>query len=157
VRKGALTLIALLVAGQGWAADTVLVGTGLTNSYVSAGDCSPGAICLDAVYVWELEAKRVVAGPAVEGRIRALSAQHVGATPKYVRSVEVFVLRPVDNAQQRRDYGVTHALVALSPRYRGSRYCLSINPSEIGLKVPKEKISVEPGSGNYCFSRDLLR
>jgi hypothetical protein len=112
---------------------------------------------MQAVYLWEFDAKRTVTGPPVGGRVRVLATQHTDATSKFVRSVELFVVRPIDDPAVREAYGAEYYLVGLSPRYERSTYCLPVNPTDIGLSMPSSEVTVEPDSGYYCFARRLLR
>jgi len=138
-------------------ADSVVLGKGISNAYAADLACPADQICLDSVYLWEFEAKRTVAGEPVVGRVKALFTQHVDATPKFVRSVELFVVRPIDDAAVRQAYGASYYLVGLSPRYEGSTYCLPVRPDEIGLVMSPSDVSVDPDSGYYCFARARVR
>ena len=93
-------------------------------------------------------------GPAVKGRVRALISQHTGATRKFVQTVELFVLRPIQDPGLRKASGAQYYLLSLSPRYEKNQYCLSVRPAEVGLAVPESQIT--KGDGSYCFPRSLL-
>ena len=138
----------LFLPGTAIATDSVVLGKGLSNAFVSEISCPEDLICMDSVFIWELEAKRTVAGPGISGRVRATTTQHTEATQQFVGSVKIFVLRPIEDSALRASYGVDYEIVTLSPRYKGNRFCLLVDPKEIGLDVQ----SVQNEHGFYCFS-----
>ena len=146
-------LAAVPVAGQ----DSVVLGRGVGNAFAALIECTDRSLCMDSLYVWELEAKHAVSGPPVSGRVKAIFVQHTQATLKFVRSVELFVLRRIDDPAMRKEYGADYSGIALSPRYSGSRYCLPVSPQSIGLKLAESDVSVDPDSGYYCFAKNLVR
>jgi hypothetical protein len=97
--------------------DSVVLGRGVANQYYADLRCPTDSICLDALYKWQLQAARTIAGPSVRGRVGALIAQHTDATRKFVRSVELFVLRPIQDPVLRKASGAQYYLLSLSPRY----------------------------------------
>jgi hypothetical protein len=144
--------LALLGTARG--ADSVVLGHGITNQHYAALPCPADSICLDGQYRWELEAARTSVGPLVRGRVRALFSQHTDATRKFVQSVELFVLRPIQDPGLRKASGAHYYLLALSPRYEKDQYCLSVRPSEVGLAVPESQTT--KNEGGYCFPGSLL-
>jgi hypothetical protein len=149
-------ILAAIIAlpGAALGADSVVLGHGISNQYYADLPCPADSICLDGQYRWELQATRTVVGPPVKGRVRALVSQHTDATRKFVRSVELFVMRPIQDAGVRKDSGAQYYLLSLSPRYEKNQYCLSLHPAEVGLTVPESQIVKAEGS--YCFPRSLL-
>ena len=93
----------------------------------------PDGIMQLSVYVIELEAKRTLAGPPVAGRVRALIVAHTEANEKYVKSIELFVLRPVENFDAGESKSPLSSLISLSPRHSGGKYCLDTDPNSLGL------------------------
>src|ERR1700747_640947 len=154
--RSALTLGVFALASSAVAADSVVVGHGISNSFLSSRTCLPDPLCMTASYVWVLDAKRTVSGPKVVGRVRAIMLQHVGATSKYVKSVELFVLRPIEDLSTRKSSGADYLLVSLSPLDSQGRYCLQMNPGDVGLKLAASEVTVDASSGNYCFSAAAL-
>jgi hypothetical protein len=154
------SLISILVAGclalsgRAIGADSVVLGRGIANQYYADLPCPADSICLDATYIWELEAARTVAGPLVKGRIRALISQHTDATRKFVQAAELFVLREIQVPNLRKISGAQYYLLSLSRRYNNDEYCLSMRPADVGLAVPESQITER--DGNYCFSRRFL-
>ena len=159
MNKPAFPILAILagclaLSGRARGADSVVLGHGITNQYYAAQPCPADSICLDAQYRWELEAARTIVGPLIKGRVRALISQHTDATRKFVQSVELFVLRPIQDSGLRKASGAQYYLVSLSPLYEKNQYCLSVRPSEVGLAVPESQIIKNEGS--YCFPGSLL-
>ena len=155
--RAALLLIGGLIAASATAAESVVLGKGVSNAYAADVACTDIRACMQSVYVWEFDATRTITGPPVIGRVKVLATQHTDATSKFVRSVELFVVRPIDDPAVRKTYDAEYYLVGLSPRYERSTYCLPVNPADIGLNIPSSEINVEPDSGYYCFARRLVR
>jgi hypothetical protein len=149
-----LALIALTLGSSAFARDSVVIGRGISNSFLSKVDCPVGTICLDAQYLWVLISNRTVVGPPVEGQIRAISMQHTDAIQQFVTSVELFVLRPIESATIRSSSGADFYIVALSPRDPAGRYCLSVNPATVGLHLDPTR--VRAAGGSYCFDAQSL-
>lgn len=136
-----------ITAVPAWAVDSVVLGRGINNEFFAEIECSPADLCMDSLYVWELDAKQTLAGPRIKGRVRAVIAAHTFATSKYVSSVELFVLRPSEGAEGSTSPEFN--LIALSPRYRGNKYCLPVDPLSVGLDVK----ATRSADGLFCFSR----
>jgi hypothetical protein len=149
-----LALLALAFAAPALAADSVVLGHGLSNSYLSKRECPGNSVCLDAKYVWALRANRTVAGPPIHGDVRAIATQHADATQQFVSSVELFVLRPIHDVALRKSSGATFYLISLSPRDPEGRYCLSVNPETVGLHLAMSQLYSDADS--YCFDARLL-
>ena len=111
--RAALLLISGLVAASATAAESVVLGKGVSNAYAADVACTDIRACMQAVYVWEFEATRTLAGPPVFGRVKVLATQHTDATSKFVRSVELFVVRPIDDPAVREAYDAEYYLVGL--------------------------------------------
>jgi hypothetical protein len=155
--RGALIVVAVMVsAGRAFAATSVLIGYGLNNEYVAAVACPDNAVCLDSLYRWEFQSTRTVAGPPISGRVRAVIVAHTQATPSYVRSVELFVVKPIDDPKLRRAYRAEYTLVALSRRDKSGRYCVPMPLGDIGLAGASSKVIVEPESGYHCIDAKRL-
>jgi hypothetical protein len=142
-------LVTLIVEAPAFAADSVVIGRGISNSFLSNGACSAGSTCLDAQYVWVLTSNRSVVGPIVKGRVRAISTQHTDATQQFVTSVELFVLRPIKSVTVRHSSGAAFYILYLSPRNADGRYCLPVSPSSVGLHLDPAKVLATESS--YCF------
>ena len=149
-----LALAALIGGSCALAQDSVVIGRGISNSYLANLSCDAHSICLDAEYLWVLESHRTLVGPSVKGQIRALTIQHADATQKFVSSVELFVLSPITNAADRASSGADFRIIALSARDSSGRYCLNIDPSSIGLHI--DAANMYKSEGSYCFAARLL-
>jgi hypothetical protein len=105
--------------------------------------------------MWVLHAERTVVGPSVFGTVKAIASQHTEARSEFVRSVELFVLRPIEDRQLRKSSGAQYYIVALSPKDSNGRYCLQVELEEVGLRLDKADIIAGDG-GAACFKAELL-
>jgi hypothetical protein len=151
-----LALILSVVAIQQSAhpENSVIVGHGISSDEVpSLG----GVDDWNVFFLWTLDAKRTVSGPKVTGRVRALNIAHAGAMPKFVRSVELFVLSPItESTAQVHNTGANYWIVALSPRHKGSMYCTAQDPRDVGILIDGSQITVNE-HGVFCFKKVLLK
>ena len=154
MKRFLLILVALTIPGLALAADSVVLGRGISNSFFSKVACPENTICRDSQYVWVLKARRTLAGPPVKGTVRGLIMQHSAATPDLVSSTELFVLRPIEDSALRASSGATFYILSLAPKGIDGQYCLDINPATVGLNLEPP---VAPDQfGFYCFdSRQL--
>ena len=150
-------IFAATLAGPASGADSVVIGRGISNLYFANLPCSPSEICLDSLFMWVLDSTRSVAGPAIKGTVRALIAQHVAATRKFVESAELFVLQPIQDDALRKRSGADYYLLSVSPRNENGKYCLTKNPDDLGLKLAKAQVTMDPDSRRYCFDAALFR
>ncbi len=148
------TLLVLALSGPAVAADSVVIGQGISNSFLSEIKCPAGSLCMDAQYLWVLTATRTVVGPPIHGNVRAISMQHTDATRQFVRSVELFVLHPIERTASPSSSPASFSIIALSPRDPAGRYCLPMDPSTVGLRLDPSKVHAE--DGHYCFDAGLL-
>jgi len=137
--------------------DSVVLGSAVSNKYLVSAACDPGDLCMDSYYLWVMDARKTVAGPPVKGRIMVMAAQHAEATSKFVRSVRLFVVSRINNAETRRNSKADYSLLAASPLYEGGRYCLPMNPNSVGLPIEASHIVQESDSGFFCFPSKLVR
>jgi hypothetical protein len=146
---------ALVITSAATASDSVVLGHGVSNAFLSQEPCAQPSPCVDASYVWVLDATRTVVGPNVAGRVRAIATQHTAATPQFVKSVELFVLRPIGDQSLKRTSRAKFYLVALSARNPDNRYCLTVKPSDVGLHLEPSMVTRDTTTG-YCFSATAL-
>jgi hypothetical protein len=73
----------------------------------------------------------------------------MGHTLTYLRSLRLFVLRPLTEIRDApRASDAKYYLVASSPIYKDGSYCISVEPTELGLALK----NVRTGSdGTFCF------
>ena len=154
--RSAVLLGALAIATPVVAADSVVLGHGVSNAFLSNPPCSEHSLCMDALYVWVLDADHTVVGPSVTGRVRAIATQHTDSTGQFVRSVELFVLSPITDSTLRKSSGAKFYLISLSPRDSQGRYCISVKPNDLGLKLDPSEVTVDPDSRRFCFKASVL-
>jgi hypothetical protein len=153
---------AIAITSPAVSEDSVILGHGVSNAFLALPPCPQPAypnfanICLDANYVWVINAVHTVAGPMISGSVRAFSVQHTRATAQFVKSVELFVLRPIADPAIRRSAKARYYLVTFSSRDAQGRYCLPLSPTEVGLKLTPAEVKVDAVSGDFCFSASAL-
>jgi hypothetical protein len=157
-----LILVSLIAApSSAFSSDSVVLGHGISNYFLSKQPCPQpegsnlANICLDANFIWVLSAKRTIVGPPIRGTIRAIFSQHVAATSKFVRSTELFVLRPIDDPVLRKSSHAEYYLVDLSIKGSDGRYCLWDKPEEVGLRLKDTDVVVRD-EGQSCFDATLI-
>jgi hypothetical protein len=137
------------LAFSAFGADSVVVGRAISNTYSAGLPCGENEICLDSIYLWVIDPAKDLAGPKINGRVIAETYQHVGGNSHYLRSLRLFVLRPlteIRDAPHASD--AKYYLVASSPIYKDGSYCISVDPTELGLALK----NVWAGSdGTFCF------
>jgi hypothetical protein len=154
--------ILLFVVSPAYAADSIVIGRALNNSYakalsdsyLAAKRCPEDTICMDVIYRWTIDPERVIAGPAIKGRIRALNFQHTDLNNRYVESVRLFVFRPIADVEIPHSPDDRYYLVSSSPIYEDGTYCISVDPSTSGLKL---KNVTEKNDGSFCFDHRLVQ
>lgn len=151
---------AFLLAAPALSADSVVLGIGISNRFLSGPPCQPDPDdilkCWEANYVWILRAKRTVVGPRVTGTVRAILSQHVGLRPEFVKSVELFVLSPIEDQSLRISAHAGYYLVDFSSKDSNGRYCLwHTRPEEVGLHL-KDTDVVSDAQGRLCFRAKLI-
>jgi hypothetical protein len=151
------TLVGVALAFPALSAESVVLGKGISNVYAAPVTCPENSLCMDSTFLWVFRAKTTVSGPVIKGTIRVVASQHVDARTTFVKSVELFVVRPIEDAAVRKEFGAEFYLVSLSPRYKGDKYCLTVNPNDVGLKLPIAQVAFDSDSGVYCFNRKLLK
>jgi hypothetical protein len=148
---------ACAIASSAVAADSVVLGHGVRNAFLSIQPCPQDSLCLDSNYLWTFDADRTVVGPPVAGRVLAVASQHMDANESFVKAVELFVLRPLKDPKLRGSSGAKYYLVSLSARDASGRYCLSVNPRDVGLKLESSEVAIDATTGYFCFRASLLR
>jgi hypothetical protein len=137
------------LASSAFGADSVVVGRAISNTYSAGLPCGENEICLDSIYLWVIDPAKALAGPKINGRLTAETYQHVGVNRHYLRSLRLFVLRPLTEIRDAlRASDAKYYLVASSPIYKDGSYCISVDPTELGLALK----NVRTGSdGTFCF------
>ena len=144
----------LLMASAGHpasAADTVVLGRALSDKYINKVkiECPADTICLDVWFKWVIEAERTINGPRLAGRVVAARLQHVDVTNTFLKSLRLFVLRPIDDEKQRSLLGADYYLVDMSKP--SEMYCLWLDPKTEDLSTDDVFEAGEGDLRRYCF------
>jgi hypothetical protein len=155
-----VSLMAILAGVFAWvgkapAADSVVFGRAMSNTYIPDvdGACGPLAaddVCMDVWFVWAISVKRTVGGPPVTGRVRAARAQHSQFDRRYMRSNRLFLLRPIDDPEQRALLRADYRLIDMSVDE-----CLEAKPK--GLDAAEIHVRHNERGDVYCFAADGKR
>ena len=154
------SFIAILVGtlacvGAARAADSVVVGRAVSNTYIPGveGACGPitaDELCMDVWFVWKISVSRTISGPPIIGRVRASRPQHATFVRSYMRQNRLFLLRPIDDPEQRTLLQADYHLVDMS-----EDQCLDARPRELnGADV---QITHTERGDVYCFVLDDKR
>ena len=154
--------ILLALVSPAYAADSIVIGRALSNSYAralsdsyeAAKPCPEDYICMDVIFRWVIDPERIVAGPALKGRIKALTFQHTGVNDRYLKSLRLFVFRPIGDIEIPHSPDDGYYLVSSSPVYDDGTYCISVDPSASGLQL---KNVTKRNDGNFCFGHHVLQ
>jgi hypothetical protein len=147
-----LALIAL--APSAFGADSLVMGRALSDSYAAVLPCAEDEICLDSLYRWIIDPAKTLAGPKIRRRITAERFQHADMKGGYLQSLRLFVLRPIAEVDAPHSTDVTYFIISSSPIYEDGNYCISVDPSSIGLNL--KKVTAQ-NDGTYCFDHKLLQ
>lgn len=129
---------------------TVVLGKAIGHFSIAAEiPCPRDEICMDAWIGWTIEAKDVLAGAPVKGRIRAAKIQHAWLVPAYRRKFKLFVLEPIEDPAMRKLLTADYFLREVSAPT--SVFCTYEKPEVLGIAV--ESVFVEQGAANprHCF------
>jgi hypothetical protein len=108
----AILVGALLSIGVARAADSVVLGRAVSNTYnPDVNTCPAPDVCTDPFFIWEISVSRTITGPPVIGRAHASRIQHTGFVRAYMRRKRVFLLRPIDDLEQRALFHADYDLV----------------------------------------------
>ena len=153
------SLLALLVGPLAWvgtarAADSVILGRAVSNTYLPGieGACGPlsaDELCMNVWFVWEISAKRTVTGAPISGRVRAARSQHTTFVRSYMRRNRLFLLRPIEDPEQRRLLQADFHLVDMS-----ADNCLEVEPRGLNAQDPGVTHQHTERGDVYCFAVD---
>ena len=138
------------------AGDSVVFGRAVSNTYIEGVDdaCGPlsaNEICMNVWFVWTISVSRTVAGPPVTGRVHASRPQHTKFLRSYMRQYHLFVLRPIEDPEQRELLQADYHLMDMS-----DDNCLDTRPREISDEDVRATHTDERGD-IYCFAPDHER
>lgn len=147
-RAGLLFVLVLLVVDV-YADNSIVIGRGIEVDGVieSTGDWVSG-------YVWLVDVRRTVSGPIVKGKVRIIAASHAQPKDSYLKTVQLFVLAPIIGGGAE-DGEPKFSLVASSPLYGNSKYCIPFHPSEIAISLNDTEVDRNKYD-DYCFSKKSL-
>jgi len=155
--RSALVVLFLVAPNLACGSNLVFLGKGISDAFLSRVNCPDHQVCMDSIYLWTFHIDKVLAGPRQSRSVRAIAYQHTYVAPEFMRSVEIFVLEPIQDQAIRSSYGADYELVSLSPREAHDQYCLSQSPRTLHLKVSRSHVTVDDDK-LYCFPRsDVLQ
>lgn len=114
--------------------------------------CPEGYICMDAWYRYDLSIDKVLTGPVVPSRIRAVHVQHTNFVPSYRKALRAFVLRPIVSAEDRAELNAEFYIDDLSPTHE--LYCLNGAPGDFGISSRMVEVA---GKDQFCFAPEEMR
>ena len=130
--------LSVLVLGLGLAPATTGATTLVASGHVRGmeateygPDCAPTEICMSWFFRFSLEIDQTLSGGKLPAKIRAARLQHAQFVPAYLKELRLFVLEPIEDAEQRRKLQADYYLRQLSPEHR--LYCLNGTPEGLGL------------------------
>jgi len=146
-----LLLLAIALSSQpAYAEDSVILGRALSHKYIENVEtvCPPEYMCVSAWYRWALNAHTTLRGPELSGRVIAARSQHTGFVRSYEKSLRLFVLRPIDDEEQRRLLRADYYILDMSaPR---EMYCLDNETNQLGIAA-EDKFTAPGARDRYCF------
>ncbi len=148
----AASLCAVGLSQTARGADSVVWGRALKNEAAPevaspCGEPTPDTICMVGWYRWTLIVDRTISGPSVTGRIVAARTQHTYVIPSAFKRTKVFVVRSIDDPEERRRLRADYLLVDAS----WAHYCLEADPAELGLSVDYAYVERSDDGNVYCF------
>jgi len=151
-----LTVVILLIASATIARaeeTSVVLGKARAIEFVDVDvPCPEGYICMDSWYRYDLSVDKVLTGPAVPSRIRAVHIQHADFVPRYRKALRAFVLRPILGAEDRVKLNADFYIDDLSPAHE--LYCLNGTPEELGISSRMVEVA---GKDQFCFAPEEMR
>jgi hypothetical protein len=94
-------------------------------------DCAPDKVCLSWFWRFSIDIDQTLSGAKLPVKIRAARLQPAKFTPAHLAALRLFVLEPIEDAEQRRKLQADYYLRQLSPEHR--LYCLDGTPEGLGL------------------------
>ncbi len=147
--RAALTIFVTLAISQSvMAEDIVVTGKLLSNEPMDyVNDECP--LCMRSWWKSVVDINMTIHGPHLSGRIAAAIMQHTSLNPDFKKHVRLFVLKPIEKAEERAKLRVDYYLEEMS---RASQmFCFSRDPKEVGLEVHDTYVAGTGDSKRYCF------
>ena len=144
-------IVFLLSAAAVGAADSVVLGRASSNermSYVE-NTCPEDAICLHSWFKWVIDVAKTVSGPSIQpGRIVTARMQHTSMIPSYRKRLRLFVLKPIDDPEERKMLRAEYYLEEMSEPHQ--MFCFLENPEGFGLQTEETYIGTNDVR-KHCF------
>ena len=110
-------------------------------------ECPPTEICMSWFFRFHLDIDQTLSGGKLPAKIRAARLQHSPFTPTYLQALRLFVLEPIEDAEQRHKLQADYYLRQLSPEHR--LYCLDGTPEGLGLNA-QAFVAIQ-NEDQFCF------
>lgn len=110
-------------------------------------ECPPTEICMSWFWRFSLNIDQTLSGAKLPAKIRAARLQHARFTPAHLAALRLFVLEPIEDAEQRRKLQADYYLRQLSPEHR--LYCLDGTPEGLGLD--EQAFVAIQNQHQFCF------
>ena len=145
----AASLSALCLASA-TARATTLVAAGHVSRMEATNygpECPPNEICMSWFFRFSIDIDQTLSGGKLPAKIRAARLQHGQFVPAYLKELRLFVLEPIEDAEQRRKLQADYYLRQLSPEHR--LYCLNGTPEGLGLN--EQTFVAIQNPEQFCF------
>jgi hypothetical protein len=110
-------------------------------------ECAPNEICMSWFFRFNIDIDQTLSGGKLPAKVRAARLQHGRFTPTYLQALRLFVLEPIEDAEQRRKLQADYYLRQLSPEHR--LYCLDGTPERLG--IDEQAYVAIQNSEQFCF------
>ncbi len=142
------TVLAVLTLTPARATTLVAAGRVATMEATEYGpECAPNEICMSWFFRFHLDIDQTLSGGKLPAKIRAARLQHGPFTPAHLAALRLFVLEPIEDAEQRRKLQADYYLRQLSPEHR--LYCLDGTPEGLGLD--EQAFVAIQNQDQFCF------
>ena len=110
-------------------------------------DCAPNEICMSWFFRFSIDIDQTLSGGKLPAKLRAARLQHGKFAPTFMQALRLFVLEPIEDAEQRRKLQADYYLRQLSPEHR--LYCLNGTPEGLGLN-DQAFVAIQ-NQDQFCF------
>jgi hypothetical protein len=141
------SLLGVVSSFQPASAETTFIGHATANVYSGVNPpCPNGEICMDTWYRWTIKVESTLSGPQLPGVIVAARLQHTEVVPRYLHELRLFVVKPIEEREQRELLRADYVLEDQSRLVE--MHCLETDPRKLGLAVDDVFVN---DRGRYCF------
>jgi hypothetical protein len=110
-------------------------------------DCAPNQACLSWFWRFSIDIDQTLSGEKLPAKIRAARLQPAKFTPTHLAALRLFVLEPIEDAEQRRKLQADYYLRQFSTEHR--LYCLDGTPEGLGLN--EQTFVAIQNPEKFCF------